>query len=36
MKGLDLGKEEDINILCNTVGKAQSKGAKAFRDLIRA
>ena len=34
--GLDLNKEEDINVLCSTVGKAQLKGAKAFGDLVRA
>ena len=34
--GLDQGKDEDINTLCNTVGKAQHKGAKAFRDLMQA
>ena len=34
--GLDLGKEEDINTLCSTVGKAHCKGAKAFGELMKA
>ena len=34
--GLDLAKEEDINILCNTVGKAQQKGAETFENLMQA
>ena len=34
--GLDMGKEEDINTLCSTVGKAHQKGSKAFGDLMLA
>ena len=34
--GLGFGKEEDINTLYNTIGKAQSKGSKAFGDLMWA
>ena len=34
--GLDLGMEEDINNLCSLIGKAHSKGAKAFREIMKA
>ena len=31
-----MGKEEDINTLCNIIGKAHRKGTREFRELMNA